>query len=175
METAIAALIILAIVLFGVLTMTQVYLSSQDAILESWREMEERLGERARTDLAAVGAKTIEPGYTVTVTLRNEGSTKLADFNHWDVIVQYDREGSGNVVKWLSYVDVDPESNCNPSWFGLDQWCKDIGDVFEPKIFNPEEAMTITIGLTIQIGQPTTNTVIIATPNGISASAVFTR
>ena len=164
METAITALIILTVVLFGALTLAQVYLSSQDAILESWREMEERLGERARTDISPVGATTINAN-KVEVTLENEGSTKLADFDEWDVIVQYDTIGGGHEIKWLSYVEGVPSS---------DQWSEDIGEIFEPGIFNPEEAMTITIGLTIQIGQLTTNTVTIATPNGISDTAVFT-
>lgn len=177
METAISVLIVLTVVLFSALTISHSYLSSVSAISGSWLEMMERLGERARTHISPLGAETIDED-TVEVTLRNEGDTKLADFDQWDVIVQYERIGGGNVVKWLSYDNVEPESNCNPSWFGWNQWCKDIKDiedVFEPHIFNPGEVMTITIGLGIQIGQPTTNTVTIATPNGISATTVFTR
>jgi len=167
METAIAALIILTVVLSGVLTITQVYLSSQDAILESWREREERRGERARTQISAVGAEMQEPwDNIVDVTLRNEGDTKLADFDQWDVIVQYDSTGDGNhdVVKWLSYD--------SGTW---DKWSEDIRNVFEPGIFNPREVMTITLVVTPSIWQPSTNMVIIGTPNGISASPVFTR
>ena len=92
--------------------------------------------------------------------------TKLADFDQWDVIVQYDSDG-GNVVEWLSY-------NPGETLMG-GEWDKDIGDVFEPGIFNPREVMTITLVVASSIGQPSTNLATIATPNGISASAVFTR
>ena len=163
METSIAALIILTVVLFGVLTLTHAYLSAQDTILESWREMEERLGERARTQISSVGAETKNNGLTVEVTLRNEGDTKLADFDQWDVIVQYDT-GGGQRFKWLSYVTGVPV---------LDQWSEDIGEVFEPGIFNPGEVMTITIGVSPAITP--TGQAIIATPNGITTSAAFTR
>lgn len=170
METTISALIILTVVLFGALTLTQAYLSSQDAILESWREREERRGERARTNLSPVGATVDAGGTTVKVILENEGETKLADFDQWDVIVQYDSAG-GNIVEWLSY---------NPGGTLMGgEWDNnngdDIGNIFEPGIFNPGEVMTITLVVAPPIWQPSTNMVIIGTPNGISASTVFTR
>lgn len=167
METAIAALIILTVLLYGALTIAQVHLSSQDAIMTSWREMKERLGQRARTEISAVEAETTD-AQTVKVTLSNEGDTKLADFDQWDVIVQYDSTGDGNcnVVEWLSYVEGVPIS---------DEWSEDIGDIFEPDIFNPEEVMTITMSVSPPVAPNTTNLAIIGTPNGISVSTVFTR
>ncbi len=170
METAIAVLIILTVVLFGVLTMVQVYLSSQDAILESWREMEERRGERARTDLSPDGATVDAGGTTVTVILENEGDSKLADFDQWDVIVQYDSAG-GNIVEWLSY---STEAILISGEWGNNNG-EDIGDILEPGIFNPGEVMTITLVVAPPVALSTTNLATIATPNGISASAVFTR
>jgi len=168
METAIAALIILTVVLFGALTIVQVYLSAQDAILTSWREMEERLGERARTEISADGPGTVDPlGHTVVVTLTNEGSTKLADFDQWDVIVQYYRATGDCIIKWLPYTETAPP--------GDNQWTKAISEVYEPGIFNPREVMTITLVVIPTVALTTTNRVIIATPNGITASAVFTR
>jgi len=127
------------------------------------------LGERARTEISADGPGTVDPlGHTVVVTLTNEGSTKLADFDQWDVIVQYDSDGD-NVVKWLSYVEG------GPGW-ASDKWSEGIEDVFEPGIFNPKEKMTITMSVSSPI-TPTgqAGQAFIATPNGITASAVFTR
>ena len=168
METAIAALIVLTVVLFGALTIVQGYLSSQDAIMTSWREMEERLGERARTKISVDGPGTVvdSPGHTVVVTLTNEGSTKLADFDQWDVIVQYDSDGN-NVVKWLSYV------KGGPGWRS-DEWSEGIEDVFEPDIFDPGETMVITMSVSSEI-TPTgqAGRAIIATPNGVSDEREF--
>jgi hypothetical protein len=167
METAIVSLIIITVALFGALTITHVYLSSQDAILASWREMEERLGERARTDLSPIRVEMQESWPNIVdVTLGNEGDTKLADFDQWDVIVQYDTDNDGDhdVVEWLSYHD--PPSNS--------EWSENIGEVFEPDIFNPGEVMTIT--LVVSSAEITrTGVAIIGTPNGITTSAAFTR
>ncbi len=166
METAIATLIILTVVLFGVLTLTHAYLSAQDTILESWREMEERLGDRARTDLSPVSAETNGLGSQVYVTLSNDGDTKLADFDQWDVIVQYDTDNDGDhdVVEWFSYHAPPPLNG---------EWSKAIGENFEPGIFNPGETMAITIAVSSEISS--TGVAIIATPNGISTSKDFTR
>ncbi len=161
METSIATLIILTVVLFGVLTMTQVYLSAQDTILESWREMEERLGERARTNisLGATSATTI----TVTTILTNDGDTKLADFDQWDVILQYNGADSEEHVEWCQYAS---GTGC--------RWYKGtISGDFEPGILNPGEEVQITIIATKEITP--TGRAIIATPNGIIASDDFTR
>ena len=168
METAIAALIILTVVLSGVLTLTHAYLSSQDTILESWREMEERRGERARTDLSPVGATVDAGGATVTVILENEGDTKLADFDQWDVIVQYYRASGEYLVEWLPYVEgTEPGNN---------QWAVNkIYEAYETGILNPGEEMVVRIRLNPPVGPATTNLVTVATPNGISASTVFTR
>ena len=172
MEASIAALIILTVVLFGVLTLTYAYISAQDTILESWREMEERLGDRARTQISSVGATT--DGDTVTLTLENEGEIKLADFDQWDVIVQYDTDNDGDhdAVEWLSYNYVETIYLMSGEW-GNNKG-EDIGEVFEPGIFNPGEAMTITLVVSSEITH--TGVAIIGTPNGITAPpAVFTR
>jgi hypothetical protein len=175
-ETIIVSLIVMSIILFGALTISQSYLSSQDAILASWREMEERTGERARTDLSPVLAETSEGGDIVEVTLRNEGDTKLADFDRWDVIVQYYTTGGDYIIKWLPYTEeVEPAD---------DQWTvagiysdasKGIGEVFEPGILNPGEEIVIRMRVLPVVAKVTTNLATIATPNGISVSIAFTR
>lgn len=161
MEASIAALIILTVVLFGVITMTHAYLSAQDTILESWREMEERLGERARTDISL--GETSVTSVTVTSTLTNEGDTKFADFDEWDVILQYNGADSQEHVEWCEY------GLLTPCW-----WYKGtISGDFEPGILNPGEEVQITIIATKEITP--TGRAIIAAPNGITASAAFTR
>ena len=166
MENAITGLIVITVLLLAILTLSYSFLSSQDTILESWREMEERLGERARTDISALEARTYDPGSTVEIILRNEGNTKLADFDQWDVILQYQSgdaqwypNGSGaNTWGWGIYLD----------------YSESTGEIFDKDILNPGEEMVIQIWVSPSVGQPTTNTAIIATPNGISASTFFT-
>jgi hypothetical protein len=47
--------------------------------------------------------------------------------------------------------------------------------VIEPGIFNPGEEMAITIKVSPKVGADSTNLAVIATPNGIIATRVFTN
>jgi flagellar protein FlaF len=159
MEIVIAGLIIITLILFGLLTISQSILSAQDAILESWREMEERLEERAKTDLSPIGAETSIAGSTVWITLKNDGDIKLADFDRWDVILQYTADG-GPHVEWYPYEL---------------KWTTTITDVLEPGILNPGEEMVIDVSVSPWVAEDTTNLALVAAPNGISATTVFTH
>jgi len=175
-ETIIVSLIVMSIILFGALTISQSYLSSQDAILASWREMEERTGERARTDLSPIGAETRSEGTIVEATLSNEGDTKLADFDQWDVIVQYYTTGGDYNIRWLPYTEAaEPGDN---QWTVVGIYLDAAAatpEVYEPGILNPGEEIVIRMGVSPPVGVGTTNLATIATPNGISASVIFTR
>ena len=165
METALTGLIIIMVLLLAMLVLADSFFSSQDAVLESWREMEERVGDRARTDLLPVNAEAIGGGSMVQVTLRNEGDTKLADFDQWDVIIQYYDASSEYYVKWLPYAQPG------------DRWTEFFSaeaQAFDPDILNPDEEMMVQLSVSPALGSPTTNQVIVATPNGIIASTVFT-
>ena len=174
METAIAALIILAVVLFGALTIIQGHLSSQDAIAESWREMEERTGERARTRISQEDDEMIgAQGFDVRVILENTGQTRLADFSHWDVIVQYYDEDTNYYIKRLPYSGGSPED---------DQWAltgifqetqTSTPDVFDPGILNPGEQAWFHLKLNPKVGAATNNWVVMSTPNGVTTQVVF--
>ncbi len=168
METAITGLIVITVLLLAILNLSHSFLSSQDAVLESWREMEERLGERARTDISPLEATTNPLGDTVEVTLKNEGDTKLADFDQWDVILQYE---SGD-VQWYPYGAGD--NTWGKKGIYLD-YSEGTGEVFDLNILNPGEEMVIWVSVSPAVGSPTTNLATIATPNGISASTVFTH
>ena len=171
METAIVAVIIVAIILSGTLTIARSYFSSQDAILSSWREMEERRGERVRTLLAAEGGTTADSGGTVEVTLKNEGDTKLADFKRWDVILHYYGSDDSYNVKWYPYGT------------GTNQWtvagiyldaANNVAEVYDPGILNPGEEAVIKVSVQPTVSSGTAVFFLAGTPNGISASISFT-
>ena len=163
MDTAITALIVITVLLLAVTTLYEHYFSAQDVILESWQEMEERMEERARTDLSVVGAEVppISSGDTVKITVRNEGDVKLAEFEQWDVILQY-TGADGYHVDWYPY---GSEQN---------QWTETIDELFEPGILNPGEDMVVQVSVSPPVASPTTNVATLATPNGITVSTVFT-
>lgn len=171
MESALTGLIIIMVLLSAILILSHSVLSAQDAVLESWREMEERMGERARTGLSPVDAETIAGGAMVDVTLRNDGTTKLADFDRWDVVVQYHDTGGLYHVKWLPFAQ--PGDKWTVKGLYLDA-STGTAEVFEPNVLNPGEEIVIQISVSSWVGSPTTNLATVAAPNGISASTVFT-
>lgn len=170
METVITTVIVIALVVLAIVGLSQISISAQSAIAQSTGLMQERVGDRARTNITSLSAQTTPPGDCVQLTLKNNGSTKLADFNQWDVILQYS-DGVNNQARWYSYGNA------------LNQWTQQIyltasppvAEVVEPGIFDPGEEMVVTINVSPPVGAGTTNLAVVATPNGITASTVFTH
>lgn len=169
-----SALIIIALLILAIVGLAQVSISSQASIAQSAGLMQERTGDRARTIIASLSAQTSaldETTDAVQVTLKNSGSTKLSDWAQWDVILQYTSGSNNPTVKWY------------PAGDGTNQWDATIysnastlnPEVIEPGIFNPGEEMVITVKVSPPVGAGTTNLAVIATPNGITASTVFTN
>ncbi len=175
METAIPALIIITLIIFAVLTISHSYLSAQDALHVSRREMEVRAGERVRTDLSVVKAEALGTGDVIEVTIRNDGETRLIQFHRWDVIAHYETAAT-RLVEWYPYVQaVSP---------GTNQWTvtgiyldalQAVPEVYEPGILNAGEEMVLRLAVSPPVGEGTANLIKVTTYSGISASAVFTR
>lgn len=172
MESAIVALICIALVVVGGMTLSQGFLSSMDTSSAGLEEMSERAGEIMRTEVSPLNA--VQPSAdSVQVTLVNSGQTKLGNFESWDVIVQYfDADGMYH-VKWLPYTAGTPGDN---------EWTKagiylDAGsgtaEAFEPGIVNPREELVIEARLNPPVGEDTANLMVITTPNGVAVSAPF--
>jgi hypothetical protein len=169
METAITALIVISVLMLSVLALSERSLSAQATISEAAGAMQERLGERARTDLAPMSATTTPGGDYVAVTLRNAGSTRLADFNQWDVILQYTDGAGGYHVTWYPYSSKWTKTIYMDASAG-------IVEVVEPGILNLGEEIVVLVGVSpYVVGTGTTNLATISAPNGVCASSVFTR
>jgi hypothetical protein len=168
MESVITAVIMISLLVLLIFGVAQHLLASQAVISDSSRAMEERLGERARTGLTASGSAVAPLGNAVTVTLKNTGNTKLADFQQWDVILQYTGADDSSQAKWYAY----------PS-----QWTAQIyqsvspavTEVIEPGILNPGEYVSVQVTLSPAVKIGTTNVATVAAPNGIGATTIFTR
>ena len=162
METAITALIVIGVFVLSILGLSERSMSTQAAITDASRVMQQRLEERIRTDLTAVGATTSQFGDYVSVTVKNTGATKLADFSKWDVILQYTGVGGAH-VDWYAHGG------------GVGQWMHSVAESFEPDILNPGEEMVIQVRVAFTVDPGTTNLATVATPSGITATAVFTH
>ncbi|MGQ9682367.1 MAG: hypothetical protein ACUVX9_07515 [Anaerolineae bacterium] len=172
METALAALIIITLILVGMLTLAQGYLATQEQMAMAWRSMQERAGDRARTGLQTVGARAVEGGNVIQVTVRNSGSTKLSDMSDWDVILQY---GTSELpcTRWFPYVETGQGVN-QWSVVGIyDDAAQGIPEVLDPRILNPGEELVLQVRVSPPVSEATVNEVAVATPNGVSAAISF--
>ncbi len=172
-DTVIAALLVLTLALVGGLIIAEQSRLPRKrslSLLRRWRP-EQRT---ARTALSSLGGLTLSAGAVVEFSLENSGSTKLVDFDTWDVIVQYESVG-GNQIAWLPYVEGEP---------GQDQWSVagiyldtqlTTPELWEPNVVNPGEVMTVRMQLHPPVKVSSANLVTLVTDNGVSATAVFTR
>ncbi len=174
METAVAALIIITVMLFGVLTLGQGYLATQEAMMQSWQAVEAQAAERARTDVVVTAAHCLPAGDVVELMVRNAGSTKLADLAHWDVLLQYSAAG-GPVARWYPYAGTAlPPVN---QW-GVQGIYQDaalaVAEVYGPGILDPGEEMVVHIRVSPPMAAGSMALAVVSTPNGVGSSRAFT-
>lgn len=170
METAITGLIIIGLLILVVVGLTTTALTTQAQLAESSRVMQERAGERVRTNITPTSATVSASGDVVYMIVKNIGTTKLTDFDQWDVILQYTGGGTSQVA-WYPYGN------------GANHWTAQIYQVaasltaesFEPGVLNPGEELVIAVQVLPIVDTSTVNLATTATPNGITASMVFTR
>lgn len=169
METALVSIICIALIVFGGMTMSQGFMTSVDASTTGLEEMGQRDETIMRTELSSVST-SMPAANTLEITMENSGYTKLADFDKWDVIVQY-YDGTGTYyTNWLPYTSGAPGNNkWTVSWIQLNGGA----EIYEPNVFNPGEQLKITAQLSPSAGAGTTNMVVVSTPNGIPLSTYF--
>jgi hypothetical protein len=175
MENVLAAFIILTILIFALLSLFQGFVTAQDVLHTSWQQAEIRLGERIRTDISPVAAAVKSSGAIIELVVRNDGDTRLADFEQWDVIVQHYAASGTYAINWTAYVDVEPAQY---EWTVVGLYMDDeatTAEVYEPEIFNPGERMLLRTKVWPPMGPNTTNMVAISTPNGVTATTFVTR
>ena len=172
MDTAIVSLICIALVVFGGMTMSNGFMTSLDASTAGLQELSERGDNLMRTELSPVSTNiTLIAGPDpLEVILENTGQTKIADFEKWDIIVQYFDDSAQYQVQWLPFV----EGTSEPYEWDVG-WIKMNGqpEVFDPGVLNPGEQIMITTLLDPSVGANTTNMIVISTPGGITCSTYF--
>jgi len=157
-------------IVVGGMTLSQGILTSADSAAINFEKISALEGEITRTDLTILRAAKLSWSDYLRVTVVNSGQTKLADFDMWDVIVNYEDSGGGLYSTWLPYTTSAPAGN---------EWQKArIGlngpiEFFEPGILNPLEEMVGLINLDPASGNATSGSVSMAAPNGVYTSFSF--
>lgn len=176
MESALASIILMATLLFGVLTLSETYFATQNTLLVATQEMTARSQEQTHTALTLITAATKNAGANVELTFRNTGSAKVADFEQWDVIVQYYTVQDAYLVKWIPYAESATPGDNKWGVGGIYLTAATLTpEVYEPGILNPGEEMVVRLKLFPIVGVKTTNLVAIAVANGVSQSAIVVR
>jgi archaellum component FlaG (FlaF/FlaG flagellin family) len=164
METSIPALLVAAILMITTVVMARSGYSSVDRISHSWQVMGQRLEEQVRTELSVVDT-SVDPSYAnITLRLRNDGQTVVADWARMDVVVQYFSESGTRYVRWMPYTSGALQSN---TWTMVNIE----NDSFEPGVLNPGEVVQVLIRINPLMGTDTSAWVVVSTENGVTVSA----
>jgi hypothetical protein len=177
METVLSAIVVIFVIIFAVMTFTQAFVATQDQLGVSLQEMEARLDERAATSLAAVDAWLTDDKAVAALVFRNTGTARLADFDRWDLMVDYydDQEEPALHGAWLPYTSGVPlDGEWTVEGLYLDAAAGQ-PEAFEPGIFNPGEEMLVHVRLDPEIGLGQALQASLATQSGIPAAILYTR
>ncbi len=167
MENGLPALMIAAILMLATVLISRGGYFGADRIGQTLRETESRYGQQNRTGLTVTGTAIDGAGANITVTVRNDGATTIADYQGMDVLVQYFGESGTRYDKWIAFTSGALSS---------DTWTTGTftNDVFEPEILNTGESVDITVRVNPVVGAGTTNRAIVGTDKGVTVSTYFT-
>jgi flagellar protein FlaF len=162
----IAFVMIIGITSYFVITGT---LFSMDTLSNSLKKMNEIENARLKMEIEIgenVSVTDSSPGSKINVFINNTGSTKISksDYKHIDIFIHYNATGAGNITNWIPY------NETNSTAVGDNEWTvEDISpDLVNPRIFDPDEKMTIVIKVYPAIEKNSTNWIKVVTPNAVS-------
>jgi hypothetical protein len=139
---------------------------------QCWKVVGDAVQESLRTSITAVSAeKSVD---SIEVLIRNSGSERIAQFDSWDVLVEYYDNNDTYYILEAEYVEgISPGDN---------QWAVagiytddslDTAEAFEPGIFNPGEVMLLEISPAPSPENSTTCLITVSTSGGVTASIQF--
>src|SRR4029079_3646408 len=105
------ALVIAAILMLSTVLIARGGFTGADAIGQSLRTSEVRYGQQNRTGLSVTSTAIDSAGANITITVRNDGQTPVANFAAMDVVVQYFGETGTRYDTWIPYTSGALASN----------------------------------------------------------------
>jgi hypothetical protein len=164
-DSAIPSLLIGALLLLASSFLARSGIQSYDQLGTSLRAMEVRLNQQSSTRLSVTGVSLDAARDTLSVSLRNDGQSRLAAFDKLDVIVTYYTSATARVTEWLPW----SAAVAAGAWTvaGI------LSDTYEPGILNPGEIAEIQIELGSAVHPGTTNLIVIGSETGSTVSTPF--
>ena len=178
MANVITGIIVVALVVGAVMTLTNAALSSASDISLSWGDMTDRVADRARTELQLITADIVGSGTNIDISLRNSGQTALREFSKWDAVISYYATSSNANLNITRMTYTTSSSPSNGQWTVVGVYLNAgtaEAEVYEPNVFNPGEEMIVRLNVTPAIPTTTDNLATIGTANGVTLSAPFSR
>jgi len=175
MENVLTALFAVFIILFAILLLVSGFVLSVDTLQQTWQVMQSRVGDQVGTSLVPVHGHVITEDEMVTAVYRNQGTTRLTDFDNWDVIIQYIDSDDQHHIRWLPYEDSPESAN---HWAVADLYIEaeqERVEVYDIGVLNPGEEIRLQLNVepAVGFGQPVQ--VMTVAGNGSSAALFFIR
>lgn len=171
METLLITIVVMSLVLFAVLTLTQTLFASQEALAECWREATAKARADLDTDITLLEATA--QGTIVELVLSNSGDTRLADFDRWDLIVQYYALPASYQVTWVPHQEI---ATGGIKWEVVGLYldaAQATPEIYEPGVLNPGEEMVIRASVNPAVDDTSSGMVTIITCNGAVCSGLL--
>ena len=172
METAIISIICIALLIFGGMAMSHGFMTSVDTSASGLQQIGNSVDSLIRTELTPVSTNLTADagGDPLQIILKNTGQTKMADFDKWDIIVQYYDDAGNYHVQWLPFVNgTNAVYEWDVGWIELNGG----PELFDPGVLDPGEEIMIKTRLFPLVGPNTTSMVTISTPSGVTCSTYF--
>ena len=161
MSALIAGVLIIATFLLASVLMFGTFLTSSSTQAQSLKDLGQINSERVGSAISITSATVTSTGSgtDMTVLVDNTGSQSVGNFAQMDVIVQYTDPDDVQVGKYLTYLASGLDDN---------QWTNPVTgitpDTFNPRMWDPDETLTINLRLVPAVKVGTSALVVVNTP-----------
>ncbi len=163
MSIVISGVLIISSFLLASVLMFGTFLSTSSTQAQSIRNLgrlnQQKAGSEISITSGTVTSSVTGSGTDMTLMVNNIGSQSVQSFDEMDLIVQYTDSADATVLKYLAY---------NYGGAGDNQWTNPVTgltpDTFNPRMWDPDETMTIELRVAPPVKQGTSALVVVNTP-----------
>ncbi len=175
METVLAAVFVIFLVLFSAFSLSDAIISGQETLQAAWTAMEARVANQAGTRLRIADAHTTDFGATLRISLVNEGETALSAFEAWDVIAEHE-DALAHHIGWIPFAKLSMPASWSAEGIYMEAGSQErapVAEAFNRGILDPGETLILRARLVTNVEPGTPVLTRITTDNGAGATAMF--
>lgn len=171
MDTVLVALLVMMVILYGVLTLTSGWLSSQRLATDAWADRDARAVERSAAGLRITEATAWQG--QVTLTVENSGGARLADYAGWDLILHcYTSTGQYRIERIGHASAASNGEEWDVRGIYVDA-ARSRSEAYDLGILNPGEALVIDVTLQTPLDPDAVHLAVLNAANGVGSSHQF--